>query len=148
MQCRSPSPAPFVLALLAASMLSGCNALSRASQIGDMPPLSTIEDPHKQPGYKPVSLPMPAPMSAERRPNSLWQAGTRAFFKDQRASQIGDILTVVIDISEQAKLANETLRTRTSSDTAGMPHAMGFETQFQKILPHNADLNTLLSASS
>ena len=148
MQRRSPSPAPFVLALLAASMLSGCNALSRASQIGDVPPLSTIEDPHKQPGYKPVSLPMPAPMSAERRPNSLWQAGTRAFFKDQRAAQVGDILTVVIDISEQAKLGNETVRTRVNAETANASHIAGFENQLQKILPHAADPTQLLAAGS
>src|SRR5260370_39590989 len=100
MQYRPSSPTPLVLALLAASMLSGCNALSRASQIGDMPALTTIEDPHKQPGYKPVSLPMPAPMSAERRPNSLWQAGHRPFFNDQRAPQAARTPTVAIAAAE------------------------------------------------
>lgn len=138
-----------LLALFAATALvSGCNGWSRVSQIGDMPALSTIQDPHAQPGYKPVSLPMPAPMSAEHRPNSLWQAGTRAFFKDQRAAQIGDILTVIIDISEQAKLANETVRTRVNAETANASHIAGFETQLQKILPHAADPTQLLAAGS
>ena len=138
-----------LLALLAAAALvTGCNVLDRATQIGAMPALSTIQDPQKQPGYKPVSLPMPAPMSAERRPNSLWQAGTRAFFKDQRAANVGDILTVVIDISEQAKLANETVRTRVDNDTANVTHIAGFETQLQKILPHAADPANLLQAGS
>ncbi|HEX3499864.1 MAG TPA: flagellar basal body L-ring protein FlgH [Stellaceae bacterium] len=134
-----------LLALLAASALvSGCNVLDRATQIGAMPALSTIQDPQKQPGYRPVSLPMPTPMSAERRPNSLWQAGTRAFFKDQRAAQVGDILTVVIDISEQAKLANETVRTRVDNETANATHVAGFE----KILPRSSDPNNLLAAGS
>ena len=39
----------------------------RLSQIGEMPPLTTIQDPHQQPGYKPISLPMPTPMVGERR---------------------------------------------------------------------------------
>ncbi len=138
-----------LLALLAATALvSGCNGLSRVGQIGDMPALSTIQDPQKQPGYRPVSLPMPTPMSAERRPGSLWQAGTRAFFKDQRAAQIGDILTVIIDIAEQAKLANETVRTRVNNETANATHIAGFENQLQKILPHAADPANLLAAGS
>ena len=138
-----------LLALLAATALvSGCSAWSRVSQIGDMPALSTIQDPHTQPGYRPVSLPMPAPITAERRPNSLWQAGTRAFFKDQRATQVGDILTVIIDISEQAKLGNETVRTRVNSETANASHIAGFENQLQKILPHASDPANLLAAGS
>ncbi|MBV9521845.1 MAG: flagellar basal body L-ring protein FlgH [Alphaproteobacteria bacterium] len=128
--------------------LGGCNALTRISEIGEAPPLTTIQDPQKQPGYRPVSLPMPSPITAERRPNSLWQAGTRAFFKDQRAAQIGDILTVVINISEQANLANETVRSRVNSENSAIPHAFGFETQLQKILPHAADPTQLLAATS
>jgi flagellar L-ring protein FlgH len=149
----SPAPrarrAAGILALLAATALvGGCTGIDRISQIGAMPALSTIQDPQKQPGYKPVSLPMPAPMTAERRPNSLWQAGTRAFFKDQRASQVGDILTVIIDIDEQAKLENETERTRINSETANATHIAGFENQLQKILPHAADPANLLQAGS
>ena len=68
------------------ALLAGCNAVSRLSQIGETPPLTTIQDPKTQPGYQPVSLPMPTPIVSERRPNSLWQAGSRAFFKDQRAA--------------------------------------------------------------
>jgi flagellar L-ring protein precursor FlgH len=132
----------------AAAMLGGCNAWTRLSQIGEAPPLTTIQDPQKQPGYRPVSLPMPTPISVEHRPNSLWQAGTRAFFKDQRATQVGDILTVVINLSEQAKLENETTRTRNSAEVSGMANMFGFETQLQKILPHDSKPASLLNAAS
>src|SRR5947209_3281183 len=144
-----PRRAARILALLAATALvGGCNVLDRTTQIGAMPALSTIQDPQKQPGYRPVSLPMPAPMNAERRPNSLWQAGTRAFFKDQRAANVGDILTVIIDIDEQAKLANETKRTRVNAETANATHIAGFENQLQKILPSASNPANLLAAGS
>src|SRR5690348_17237050 len=119
-----------------AALLAGCNAATRLSEIGAQPPLTTIQDPQTQPGYRPVSLPMPTPIPVERRPNSLWRPGTRAFFKDQRASQVGDILTVQIDINDQAKLSNETVKTRNNAENTGITNALGFETQLQKILPH------------
>jgi flagellar L-ring protein precursor FlgH len=130
------------------ALLGGCSAMTRISEIGEAPPLTTIQDPQKQPGYRPVSLPMPAPIPQERQPNSLWRAGSRAFFKDQRASQVGDILTVLININDQAKLSNETVRTRNNSENTGIPNAMGFETQLQRILPHAANPASLINAST
>jgi flagellar L-ring protein FlgH len=122
------------LALVAAAAsLAGCSAATRVSQIGEMPPLTTIQDPHQQPGYKPVSLPMPTPMVGERRPNSLWQAGSRAFFKDQRAANVGDILTVVINFDEKAIFNNETQRQRTSAENETMSQLLGFQASLPKV---------------
>jgi flagellar L-ring protein precursor FlgH len=134
-------------AAAALALLSGCNAATRLSQIGETPPLTTIQDPARQPGYRPVSLPMPQPLSPERRPNSLWQSGTRAFFKDQRAAQVGDLLTVLVDIDDQAKIDNHTQRNRDASDTMGAAALFGFERQMARILPNGADPNNLLSAT-
>ena len=102
-----------------ASSLGGCSALTRLSQIGATPPLTTIQNPKTQPGYQPVSMPMPQPIIAERRPNSLWQAGSRAFFKDQRASQVGDILTIDISFDDKAQFNNETQTQRTTAEKDG-----------------------------
>ena len=55
---------------------------------------------------------MPAPQPAIYQPNSLWRTGSRAFFKDQRANQIGDILTVQVKITDRAQFENETQRSR------------------------------------
>jgi flagellar L-ring protein precursor FlgH len=134
-------------AAAALALLSGCNAATRLSQIGEAPPLTTIQDPVRQPGYQPVSLPMPQPLNPERRPNSLWQSGTRAFFKDQRAAQIGDLLTVLVDIDDEARIDNQTQRERDASETMGAAALFGFERQMQRILPNAADPNNLLSAT-
>lgn len=142
----SPSRARWLAALLAPALLGGCSAATRLSQIGEMPPLTTIQDPHQQPGYKPVSLPMPAPIVGERRPNSLWQAGSRAFFKDQRAAQIGDILTVVIEFDDKAQFNNETQRQRTSSENETMTQLFGLNKQLPKIFA-GADPTNPLSVS-
>ena len=93
-----------VLATLAASLLSSCAAWERVKDIGQPPPLTAVDNPTARPGYKPVQMPMPAIQPASYNPNSLWRNGSRAFFKDQRAHQIGDILTVQVNITDKANV--------------------------------------------
>ena len=108
-----------------AALLGGCSALDRLKNIGEQPPLSAIENPVAQPGYKPVQMPMPAPQPASYNPNSLWRNGSRAFFKDQRAHQVGDILTVKVKITDKAKIENETKRSRTNKEDSGVDDFFG-----------------------
>ena len=128
---------------LATSALSACNAWNRLSQVGEAPPLTSIQNPTEAPGYRPVSLPMPQASPPTRHENSLWRPGARAFFKDQRASQIGDVLTVTIAIGDKAILDNSTSRGRTTKDTSSAASLFGFENQLQKILPHGASPSSL-----
>jgi len=132
-------------ALALTCALGGCSGFTRLSQIGEAPPLTTIQNPATKPGYQPVSMPMPKPITAERRPNSLWQAGSRAFFKDQRASQVGDILTIDISFDDKAQFNNETQTQRTTAEQSSAGSLMGFESQLQKILPHNSNPASLLN---
>ena len=103
----------------------GCSSLDRLSQIGEQPRLNSIENPTAQPGYKPVQMPMPKPEAVSYNANSLWRNGSRSFFKDQRAHQIGDLLTVTVNITDQANFANETQRSRTTTEDSGITAFLG-----------------------
>jgi flagellar L-ring protein precursor FlgH len=81
-----------------------------------------------QVGYKPVQMPMPAPQPAVYNPNSLWRSGSRAFFKDQRAHQVGDILTVKVKITDKAEIENATKRQRTNKEDSGISDFLGSKT--------------------
>lgn len=128
--------------------LSACGTLDKLAQVGDAPPLTAIENPVQQPGYRPITMPMPAVNPDQREMNSLWRAGSRSFFKDQRAGRIGDILTVVVDISDSAKMDNKSERTRTSTDKVGVPNILGLEAELAKKLPEAISATNLLNTNS
>ncbi|MVT49404.1 flagellar basal body L-ring protein FlgH [Bradyrhizobium yuanmingense] len=123
--------------LLASCALGGCSSIDRLSQIGEQPRLSAIDNPTTQPGYKPVQMPMPKPEVASYNPNSLWRNGSRAFFKDQRARQVGDLLTVTVNITDKANIENDTSRSRSNKEDSGITNFIGAQTitQANKILP-------------
>lgn len=134
-----------VAALLALSACADFN--DRISRLGG-PELTDIQNPTETKGYEPVRMPMPAPERAERQPNSLWQTGARAFFRDQRAAKIGDILTVTVQVEDKAKLDNQTQRTRTSSEDDGISNLFGLEgATASKLAPAGFDPTKLISAS-
>ena len=68
---------------------------------------------------------MPTPQPASYNPNSLWRNGSRAFFKDQRAHQVGDILTVKVNLNDKATIANETKRSRENKEDSGVDNFFG-----------------------
>ena len=112
---------------LLCTALGACNTADRLSQVGATPALSAIEDPTTQPGYKPVRMPMPDVQPVSYAPNSLWRTGSRAFFKDQRAARLGDLLTVKVNVTDQANISNETKRSRANTESFGLPNALGLE---------------------
>ncbi len=136
-----------VLGIMAAA-LSACNISDRILAIGDEPALSAIQNPVKQKDYKPVSLPMPRPKAVIREANSLWRPGARAFFKDQRAARIGDILTVTVSIADSAKVNNTTTRTRKNAEDSDLTNFLGYENKLAKVLPQSVDPSSLVSLGS
>lgn len=140
---------PLILLLMASASLSACSsAVDRMKNIGAPPAQSAMVSPTDMKGYKPVSMPMPVKQETVRHANSLWTGASQGIFKDQRADEIGDILTVVIDIDDKGEIKNETSRTRTASESAGIPNLLGLETQINKVLPEGTTAGALASADS
>jgi flagellar L-ring protein precursor FlgH len=128
--------------------LAACNAFDRVAEIGDQPHMDGIEDPTHRDGYVPVKMPMPPPSLSEREPNSLWETGGRAFFRDQRAGRVGDILTVVVTINDQAQIQNETKRSRANTDAANLTNFFGYESKLSSLLPAAVSPANLVNAGS
>ena len=79
-----------------------------------------------------VSIPMPLPKAPEQPKRadqaSLWSNSTPRLFQDRRAGDVGDLVTVLIDIDDRAQLQNATGRSRSSSTGVDDPDILNFDT--------------------
>ena len=150
--------------LISAVSLSGCGAVGRLKTVGKAPKLSEVEPvdaPYMERSLgqsggtqrREATTPMggatlagtgagagaPAPSA------SLFRAGAGAFLGDQRASRVGDILTIRINIADKAEVGNSTSRSRTGSENASLTSLLGI----QKLFPNKgADLNANANSDS
>jgi flagellar L-ring protein precursor FlgH len=131
----SPRLHPALALLAALAPLAACSSVSEAVRGPTLDPVGypAALVPREQTIMAPAHTPGPA--SA----NSLWRIGARDFFADQRASRVGDILTVLISINDNAKTTNTTSSSRDASTDAGVPHLLGLESSLGKILPGQFD---------
>jgi flagellar L-ring protein precursor FlgH len=154
------------LALLAlAAGAAGCASIDRHQMTQDAlaaPGVAynaarrALAPPQLEPVSNPVALTggehqtMPQPISASEAPraNSLWRTGSRSFFNDQRASRVGDILTVNIEIDDKASLSNSSNRSRTGSTQAGINHFFGLEGALGRVLPGGFDPANMVDTNS
>jgi len=108
----------------------------KLSTVGEPPQLTHIKDSTKLPGFEPVSMPSPTPFpQSNPSPNSLWQVGSRSFFKDQRASRIGDIVTVMVEFDQQESFEMTPQLERKSQANLVMNNILGVERAVEQILP-------------
>ena len=123
-------------ALCAVVIVAGCGTdpLNRNPQLSGM-----VVDGETIPEAR-VSVPMPAPeptviaQRAER--TSLWQSGSRGFFGDKRAERVGDLLTILIEIDDEADLRNRSQRSREGRTTVDDPEFFGYGDQLGNVLPN------------
>jgi len=137
-----------VLALPCLALLSSCNTIQKLSEFGRPPVMTASADPTTDTHWRPVTMPMPRAEVAPREPASLWRSGSRAFFKDQRAAQVGDIVTVLVNTTDAADVQNGTNATRTGTETEGLPNLFGLEAALPKLLGKAVSASTLVNASS
>lgn len=134
--------------LMACAALSACGTADRIASIGQAPETTKIVNPTTEKGYQPVSLPMPSPKNIKPQKNSLWAYDRTTFFKDQRASDVGDIITVMVEIEDEAEIENETSRTRSNNEDADLPSFGGLQADIGAILPEAANPADLVNFGS
>jgi flagellar L-ring protein precursor FlgH len=137
-----------VLAWLLALALPACNTLRDLSEVGRPPAMTASSDPTKDPKWRPLTLPMPHTEPIPREPASLWRTGSRAFFKDQRAAQVGDIVTIVVSTTDTADVENASSETKNGGETMGAPNMLGLEAMLPKLLGKAISPNSLVSTTS
>ncbi len=125
---------------LAALSLGACSTAIEAVRGPELAPI----------GYPaqlvPVSQAYQAPPEQRQAAsaNSLWRTGARAFFGDQRARNIGDILTVNINIDDRAQTSNTTARSRTNDINGGVTNFFGLENSLGRAFPGGFDPQNLV----
>ncbi len=130
--------------------LAGCNGqfdhVGRPPQMtapGNATPVIEPPDPRR------VALaPPPAAPSTVTRTGSLWQSGPKSLFGDRRARTVGDIVTVMIEIKDEAAISNSTTRSRTGSDNVTVGAAYGLPKIADTILPGGTTLDPAVEAAS
>ena len=88
-----------------------------------------------------VSIPMPAPeavpLAKRAEATSLWRNGSRGFFGDRRASRVGDLLTIAIEIDDEADLRNKSERSRSGQTTVDDGELLGLRGKLGDVLDAN-----------
>lgn len=143
-------PTKICLLIAPIFFLTACaDTIDKLTAVGKPPKMSEVEDPTAKLSYEPMSWPLPdAQPPGPIYSNSLWQPGSRAFFRDQRAARVGDILRVNIKIQDKAELDNETERKRDASESLDASPVFGLENKLFKALPGKAEPSALLGTNS
>lgn len=124
--------------------LAGCGNLNHVGRAPEFSPL----DGNSEHSAMYSALPETANNRGPTEQSSLWTAQRSSLLGDHRASKRGDILTVVVQINDQATINDSSGRSRTASDKVGMPSLFGIPQRLDAILPPGATSANLVSTSS
>ena len=131
--------------LLAFLILTACGNLD---QVGRSPEFAAMPNSPAQNGVY-SSLPTTADARGPTEQSSLWTSQRSSLLGDHRASARGDILTVVVEINDQATINDSTGRSRTASAKMGMPSLFGIPQRLDAVvLPDGASSADLVSVNS
>lgn len=136
--------ATLILPILALS-LSACARLENVGKTPEFTPSYNTREAQAMaspPVHEDLSLP------GDRDAASLWSGSRSSLFGDRRAADRGDILTVVIEIDEEAEISNRSARARSGSEDLSIPNLLGLENLVNDRLPGDATLNPGVSTSS
>ncbi len=139
-----------LILFFACASLCSCNVTDRLARVGKAPDMNDMET-FEEEMYDNMSKRNNALNDNEksvRTASSLWNPGSRSFFRDQRARSVGDILKVVVTIQDSAKLDNKTEVKRNDNASTGVPNFLGIESNLNKVLPNAVNPSKLIGVTS
>lgn len=136
------------LRLLSSLLLLTVAACGRGDHLGKAPTFSNPLATQEHSAMITASLPNVIEESTVLDQASLWSRQRGSLLGDRRAVQRGDIMTVVIEIDERAEISNETERSRSGSETLGIPQLGGLPQRLDENLPEGASSSELVSINS
>jgi len=122
-------------------------ACSSLEEVGRAPALSPIESSDEFRAMTSAPLPTYSERGAPNGEASLWSGSRGSLLGDRRASQSGDIMTVVIEIDDKAEISNSTGRARTGSNSMGISSLFGIPERLAEAVP-GLELDPAIGASS
>ena len=95
-----------------------------------------------------IAMPPPAMPRHTYSQGSLWNSGPASLFGDRRARNLGDILTVVIEIDDQAQMSNRSGQSRSGAGVMSIGALMGLPELVSGALPEGTSLDPAANFSS
>lgn len=123
-------------------------ACGRLDHLGKPPSFTPNEESPEQVAMLWPGLPLHTQPQRNVDRSSLWSGGQQSLLGDQRAIKKGDILTVVIELDEEAEFSNNTNRSRSGSENLEIPSLFGLPQRLQDHLPDGASLDEAVSIES
>jgi flagellar L-ring protein precursor FlgH len=142
---KFPGPARAATSLLLCLALVACG---RGDHLGKAPSFSDPLQTREHSAMITSSLPAVVEERTALDQASLWSRQRGSLLGDRRAVQRGDIMTVVIEIDEEAEISNQTDRSRSGSETLGVPQFGGLPQRLDERLPDGASSAELVSINS
>ena len=125
-------------------VLAGCGDINR---VGRAPEFSPMRSSYEHDAMY-STLPQTTDDRGPTDHSSLWTSQRSSLLGDHRARARGDILTVVVEINDQAQFSDTTGRTRKGSESMGAPSLFGLPQRLDASLPSGATSADLVSVNS
>ncbi|WP_187431668.1 Flagellar L-ring protein [Roseobacter fucihabitans] len=133
---------PIALGLI---LIAGC---ARFDHIGKAPSFTSPSGTREHNAMLSPGLPLRADAQGPTEQASLWSGARQSLLGDRRAVQQGDILTVVIEIDEEAEISNATDRSRSGSESLSLSGLFGLPQRLDERLPEGASAANAVGINS
>lgn len=140
-----------ILMLAVCAFLAACGGV--LNDIGATPTMTAVgHNQNYASGIDGQHLAVALPPNVPPRPGyadgSLWHSGPSSLFGDRRARNMGDIMTIVIEIKDEASISNSSNRARSGADSLSIPNFLGLPQIINKKMPDGSSLDPAVGVNS